>query len=134
MQSFTNRKETWHVAAHYSSGAIVRRGRRLLRIYPMGARGKPRGHRNAPVNCGVGLSGGRTALTWQPGSWFNDLITHGVAHQLAEGMQVQLAHDVAAMCFHGLNADIQGRSDFFAPVTLRKELNNFAFSRRNPTA
>src|SRR5258708_5174040 len=55
----------------------------------------------------------------------NDLVTHRVTHQITNAMYLQLPHDVGAVCFYSFNADTQRGSDFFIPLALRKELNNF---------
>ena len=39
-------------------------------------------------------------------SYFDDLIFHGVPHQLADGVQFQFSHDVGAMGFGSFHADI----------------------------
>ena len=42
----------------------------------------------------------------------NDVVLDGVNHQIADGMQAKFPHDVAAMSFYGLGAQIQKRRNF----------------------
>src|SRR6516165_6181843 len=48
----------------------------------------------------------------------DDLILDGVSHQFADGVYLQLAHDVGAVSLCGFDADPQCRSHFFAAFPL----------------
>ena len=62
LMNFTNGKEIFDVTANYTSRAVVRRGRRLLRVFQMGKRREPRGRRNGPAYSIGRLLGRRVAL------------------------------------------------------------------------
>jgi hypothetical protein len=65
---------------------------------------------------------------------FDDLVSHRVAYQLTDGVQLQLAHDVGAMCFRGLHADSQRHRHFLAALAFRQQLHDFALARGEPAA
>ena len=50
-----------------------------------------------------------------------------VTHQLAHGMDFELAHDIGAMRFRCLDGDSESYSDFFAAFTFCYELHDFSF-------
>src|SRR5579864_2728542 len=64
--------------------------------------------------------GGATA------SRLDNLISDGVADELADRVQLQLAHDVSAVRFRCLHADAQGYRDFLAALAFGQQLDNFA--------
>jgi hypothetical protein len=87
------------------------------------------GHRNNTV---PGLEGRGSScrtqttskLSWRKNpfarSRFDDLVSHGVAHQFAYGVQLELAHDVRAMSFGRLYADTQRSGHFLTALAFRK--------------
>src|ERR1700693_1434321 len=62
-------------------------------------------------------------------SSLNNLVSDGVAHQLAYRMQLELAHDVGTMRFRGLHADAESHRHFLAAFSFGQQLHNFAFPR-----
>jgi hypothetical protein len=60
---------------------------------------------------------------------FDDLISYGVTHELAYGVELELSHDVGTVGLSGFDTDAEGDGDLFATLTFGKELNNFAFAR-----
>jgi hypothetical protein len=59
----------------------------------------------------------------------DDVVLDGVNHQVANGMQTELAHDIAAMSFHGLGAQVQEYGHFLRTFAFGKKLRSFAFAR-----
>lgn len=64
----------------------------------------------------------------------DDLITDRVAHEFADRVKFQLAHDVGAMCFRGLDANAQGYGNFLAALPFGQQLHDFALSRSQAAA
>jgi hypothetical protein len=54
--------------------------------------------------------------------------------ELADRVDLKFAHDIGSMCFRGSNADPKSDSDFLAALTIRQQLNNLLFPRREPVA
>src|SRR5579862_10033976 len=54
-----------------------------------------------------------------------DSIAHGIAGQVRDRMQVELAHQVGAMSFSGLDAEIQSHRYLLAGLALCQQLNDF---------
>src|ERR1700687_929187 len=60
----------------------------------------------------------------------NDVVLHRVDDDIANRVKSQFTHDVAAMSFRGLRAEIEDRGDFLGALALRQELNHLALARR----
>jgi hypothetical protein len=58
----------------------------------------------------------------------NDIVLDRVDHKIADRVEAQLPHNVAAMRFHGLRAQIQQRRNLFRALPFRQQLSNLAFS------
>jgi hypothetical protein len=67
-------------------------------------------------------------------SSLNDLVPDCIAHQLADGVEFELTHDVGAMSLRGLYANSQGDRNFLAALAFREELHDFALSRSKAAA
>lgn len=61
-------------------------------------------------------------------SRLDNLVTHSVANELADGMNLELSHDIRAMRFRRLHTDAQSGCDFLARLAFGKKLNDFAFA------
>jgi hypothetical protein len=57
----------------------------------------------------------------------DDIVLDGIDHQIADRVQAEFPHYVAAMCFHGLGAQVQERCDFLGTFSFRQKLSNFTF-------
>ena len=60
---------------------------------------------------------------------FDDVVADGVAHQLADAVQIEFALDIDAVRVHGLYADLQLGGDSFTGQALGDELDNLALAR-----
>jgi hypothetical protein len=58
----------------------------------------------------------------------NDVVLNSVDNQIADGVQAQFPHYVAAMRFHGLSAQVQEHCHFLGAFPFREKLRNFTFS------
>ena len=58
-----------------------------------------------------------------------DAVTESIESQVGDGMQTQLAHDIGAMGFCCLHAEIQGYSHFLAGLSFRQKLHDLALAR-----
>src|ERR1700686_2344316 len=65
---------------------------------------------------------------------FNNLVSNGVAHELAHRVQLELAHDVGAMRLRSLYTNTESHRNFFATLSFGQQLHNFAFSGSEPAA
>src|SRR5205807_4741802 len=59
---------------------------------------------------------------------FDDLVFNSVSHQLAHGMQLEFSHDVGAVRFSGLHADIEDHRNLFAALSFGKELHDLSLT------
>src|SRR4029077_912615 len=59
---------------------------------------------------------------------FNNMITDGVPNQPCHRVTVDFPHDVGAMCFCRLGANVQGNTDLLTAVSFCQELHNLSFS------
>jgi hypothetical protein len=50
----------------------------------------------------------------------DDVVLDGVDNQIADGMETEFPHDVAAMGFHGLGAQVQQRGYFLGTLSFRQ--------------
>ena len=55
----------------------------------------------------------------------DDVVLDGVYHQITDGVQAELPHDVAAMCLHGFGAQIQEYRHFLGALSFSKKLSDF---------
>src|ERR1039458_7495406 len=65
------------------------------------------------------------------GDWVwlgNDALADGVENQLGDSAQVQLLHDVGAVGFDGIDAEIEQGGDFLARLALGDELQDLPFA------
>src|SRR5712671_2614841 len=67
-------------------------------------------------------------------SSLDDLVSYCVAHQLANRVQFELAHDVGAMRFRCFYANSESDGHFFTALPFREQLHDFALSRSKPAA
>lgn len=93
--------------------------KRVMQLPPMSTRAKTRAERN---------QANTVCLRPPLESRFDDLIAHGVSHQLAHGMYLELAHDVGAVGFRGFHADAKNGGHLLAAPTLREQLYDFSFA------
>src|ERR1700733_6108561 len=59
---------------------------------------------------------------------FNDLFLDGVLNQLRFIVDVQLAHQVELVCFHGFDAKVEVAGDFFHRIAFGEHLEDFALA------
>src|SRR5579862_1405439 len=59
----------------------------------------------------------------------DDVVSHRVAHQFADRVAIEPAHDIRAMRFRRLYAQSERNGDFFAALAFGQELHDFALSR-----
>ena len=59
-------------------------------------------------------------------------LTEGEAGQAGDTVEVELGHDVVAMCFHGADADVEECGDLAGGLALGEQLEDFAFPRGKP--
>src|SRR5208283_5892330 len=62
-------------------------------------------------------------------SELHNLIAKGIANQAAQGMGIELVHDVASVSFYCVNTDPQGGRDLFVTLPLCQKLDNFSLAR-----
>ena len=62
------------------------------------------------------------------GSGFDEIVADGVVDELGEGMEIELEHDVGAMGFRGVDADVEEGGDLLVRFALGKKLQDFAFA------
>src|SRR5260370_5875216 len=67
-------------------------------------------------------------------SGLDDLVPDRVAHELTDGVEFKLAHDVGAVRFRGFYANAKSHGYFLAALPFRKQLHDFALSRGEPAA
>jgi hypothetical protein len=72
------------------------------------------------LGCGRTLSPTLCGWHTQFGSHLDDVVSHGIQNQLADGMQSKLSHDIAAVSFGSLNAQIEMTGHFFGRPALGK--------------
>src|ERR1700722_2901137 len=58
----------------------------------------------------------------------HDSVSHRVAGEVGNRMEAEFAHEIGAMRFRGLDAEMQRHSDFLAGLSFRKQLNHLALS------
>src|SRR5690348_67630 len=61
-------------------------------------------------------------------SALDDAVANGVADQIADGVEIQLGHDVRPVRLHGFDADIQCVGHFFVGFSLGDQLNDLALA------
>src|SRR5260370_9149333 len=67
-------------------------------------------------------------------SGLDDLVPDRVAHELTDGVEFKLAHDVGAVGFRGFYANPNSHGYFLAALPFRKQLYDLALSRVEPAA
>ena len=63
--------------------------------------------------------------------WLDDLVANGVAHQVAERLELQLSHDGSPMGLRRFHADAKGIGHFLVALSLREQLHNLALAIGN---
>src|ERR1700691_1378 len=58
----------------------------------------------------------------------DDVVLDCVHDQIADGVQAELPHDVAAVGFHGLGAQVQQYGHFLGTLPLSEKLGNFTLA------
>src|SRR5271155_3812139 len=58
----------------------------------------------------------------------DDVVLDGVHNQIADRVQIELSHNVAAMCFHGFCAQVQEYGHFLGALSFSKKLSDFTFT------
>src|ERR1700677_1632525 len=58
----------------------------------------------------------------------DDVVLDGIHNQIANRVQAELPHDVAAMSFDRLGAQVEHRCDFLGALPFRKKLSDFALA------
>jgi hypothetical protein len=61
----------------------------------------------------------------------DDFVADGVEDEIGEGVEAELEHDVGAMSFGGVDADVEKSGDLLVGFTLGEELEDFAFAGRD---
>jgi len=61
-------------------------------------------------------------------NYVNDIVPDRVEHQIADRVQLELAHDIRAMSFGGFHAQSQRNRDLFRALTLSQQLYHFALA------
>ena len=56
----------------------------------------------------------------------NNVVLDRVNDQVADRVETQFPHDIAAVCFRGFGAQVQQRRYFFRALSFRQQLSNFA--------
>src|SRR5260370_35086643 len=79
---------------------------------------------SAKLRAGLGHRTLRIALDVKRDVNLNDIVLDGVDDQIADGVQAEFSHDVAAVRFHRLRAQVQQRSDFLGTLSLRQKLSD----------
>src|SRR5579883_751781 len=64
-------------------------------------------------------------------SGLDDFVADGVEDEIGEGVEAELEHDVGAMSFGGVDADVEKSGDLLVGFTLGEELEDFAFAGRD---
>ena len=64
----------------------------------------------------------------------DDVIADGVHDQFGEGVEVEFEHDVGAVGFGGVDADVEEVGDFLVAFAFGEELEDFALARRETEA
>src|ERR1700740_1231306 len=67
-------------------------------------------------------------------SRLDNLIPDRVAHEFANGMDLELPYDVRTVRFSRLHADAQNGCNFLARLSFGKQLDDFAFARSEAVA
>ena len=62
----------------------------------------------------------------------DNAVANCVQHQLAQTMETEFAHDVAAVSFRRLHAEIEHHRDFFGALSFRQELYDFPLAPCQP--
>lgn len=65
----------------------------------------------------------------QESEHLNDPVADRVAGQVGHGMQIQLSHEVGAVSFGCLDAEIECHRDLLAGFSFRQQLNDFPLTR-----
>src|ERR1700683_2476096 len=65
-------------------------------------------------------------LNLRPHLNLDNVVLDGVNHQITDGVQAELPHDVAAMSLDCLRAQVQERSNFLGTLSLSQKLSDFA--------
>ena len=58
----------------------------------------------------------------------DDVVADGVVDEFGYGMETQFEHDVGAMGFGSIHADVEERSDFLVRFAFGEELKDFSFA------
>jgi hypothetical protein len=58
----------------------------------------------------------------------DDFVADGVHNEVGEGMKAELEHDIGAVGFGGVDADVEERGDFLVALAFGEKLENFAFA------
>src|ERR1700747_1033883 len=83
---------------------------------------------NAPH--GVGLLSGKVFQDWLRN--LDNVVANRVQHQLAQTVEIEFAHDVAAVCLRRLHAEVQYYGDFLCTLSLSEKLQDFPFTCCQP--
>jgi len=59
----------------------------------------------------------------------DDVVADGVEDELGEGVEIEFEHDVGAVGFGGVDADVEEIGDFLVGLAFGEELEDFAFAR-----
>jgi len=68
------------------------------------------------------------------GSGLDDVVADGVEDELGEGVEIEFEHDVGAVGFGGVDADVEEVGDFLVAFAFGEELEDFTFARRETEA
>jgi hypothetical protein len=61
---------------------------------------------------------------------FDNVMADGVLNESHYGVALDFLHDVGAMRFRRLGADLQGHADFLIAATFRQKLHDFSLTAR----
>src|SRR5208282_3630862 len=75
------------------------------------------------------LCGGAFCRSGRGHLHLDNIVLDSIHNQIANRLDVEFAHDVAAMCLRSLGAQVQKTSYFLRAFSLRQELNHFALAR-----
>src|SRR5437868_7385756 len=62
--------------------------------------------------------------------YLNNVIANSIKNQFADGMQIELAHDIGTMSFSCLNTQAQCHRHLFRALSFGKELDDFPLAGR----
>src|SRR5262245_49071684 len=85
----------------------------------------------APLWAPCGFSGGEALLVDRD---LDDFLLDGVRDQLRFVMDIEFAHQVEFVGFHGLDAQPQSHRDLLHGIAFRQKLQDFAFTGREPVS